>query len=345
MSLNGITAPQNHLAAVNGDFLSQGCGEAPLFLGSQEVELHEANEARLSALAAPITRMLVDLCRIPPSKELTIAAKNYARHMLSATSGYSQLLPVPHHDPSSTDERKAPSCQGTPTTGIDTSSESTTTQDFPEMQRLSALCSCQVQLPDGPAWSGVAAHNCPTSSEGPPSVDNGYTMDMDPIPTEDGSGRWPLGQGHWLLNLPGRLCEGGCFPFRSTCEHHLLPFYGDIFVAYTAGESGLNLTREQVEEVVNAFTHRLQVQERISHQVADALEALLVPSGVLVVCQAAHTCMLARGVECHSGATVTTAMRGRVGRVMVEAAQRALQEGTMSRGSTASFSRPLGLDA
>ncbi|CAD7701314.1 unnamed protein product, partial [Ostreobium quekettii] len=253
---------------------------------------------------------------------LTAAAKNYARHMLAATWGYFQPLPVPCQEAPPPDDRRAPSRQGTPMQGLDTSSESST-RDFPEIQRLRSLCgSAQGHLPYESFWA-------PGPPEGPQSDDNSYTADMDTVPSEDSSGRWPLGRGHWLLNLPCSECEGFCFAFRSTCEHHLLPFYGDIFVAYKPGDSRLKLSHDQIEDLVNVFTLRLQVQERITHQVADALTGLVGPAGVLVVCQAAHSCMLARGAECHSGTTVTTAMRGRVGRVMAEAAQRALRERAM----------------
>ncbi|KAG2454032.1 hypothetical protein HYH02_001073 [Chlamydomonas schloesseri] len=165
-------------------------------------------------------------------------------------------------------------------------------------------------------------------------------------------------------------------PFSSQCEHHMLPFYGELMVAYVAdcssgssssaaappSEGGataaaacgsahhpLPLPRAAVEQVVTMYTQRLQVQERITHQVADAVEVMLLRQrqrpqagqgqqeqghewqrqepcsadgqagvegdseaggGVMVVCDAAHMCMVARGVENHSGSTTSFAVRG-----------------------------------
>ena len=150
-------------------------------------------------------------------------------------------------------------------------------------------------------------------------------------------------------------------PFSSQCEHHMLPFYGELLIAYIADDSSASsssldasseaasgpvscsgpqpLPRSAVEQVVSTYTQRLQVQERITHQVADAVEALLrqrqqqpaqqqqqqeqqgsglaggaedagCAGGVMVVCDAAHMCMVARGVENHSGSTTSFAVRG-----------------------------------
>ncbi|GIL42212.1 hypothetical protein Vafri_267 [Volvox africanus] len=157
-------------------------------------------------------------------------------------------------------------------------------------------------------------------------------------------------------------------PFTSQCEHHMLPFYGNLMVAYLppAGASvPITLPGGVVEQVVLMFTQRLQVQERITHQVADAIQEVLqaaaaaaplimptladssacagdectftgqhlqhscnvtavaqpgtgavtgdggeATAGVMVVCDAAHMCMVARGVENHSGSTTTFAVRG-----------------------------------
>ncbi|GLI70531.1 hypothetical protein VaNZ11_015446 [Volvox africanus] len=159
-------------------------------------------------------------------------------------------------------------------------------------------------------------------------------------------------------------------PFTSQCEHHMLPFYGNLMVAYLPPEGAsvpITLPGGVVERVVLMFTQRLQVQERITHQVADAMQEVLqaaaaaaaaplimpglgdrsacvgdectftgqhlqpscnvtavaksgtgpvtgdggeATAGVMVVCDAAHMCMVARGVENHSGSTTTFAMRG-----------------------------------
>ncbi|GAX78071.1 hypothetical protein CEUSTIGMA_g5513.t1 [Chlamydomonas eustigma] len=99
--------------------------------------------------------------------------------------------------------------------------------------------------------------------------------------------------------------------FNSQCEHHMLPFYGRVLVAYMMPQGTEKvLGRCAIEQVVRVYTQRLQVQERITHQLADAVCELSGSAGVMVVCQAAHMCMLARGVENHSGATSTFAVRG-----------------------------------
>jgi GTP cyclohydrolase I len=111
----------------------------------------------------------------------------------------------------------------------------------------------------------------------------------------------------------------GCFQFNSQCEHHMLPFHGRALIAYTLPATGesMVISKEAMEQVVRVFTRRLQVQERITHQLADATEDLLAlqnegrsECGIMVVCEAVHMCMLARGVENHSGATATLAVRG-----------------------------------
>ena len=111
----------------------------------------------------------------------------------------------------------------------------------------------------------------------------------------------------------------GTFQFNSQCEHHMLPFHGRALIAYTlpANASLKVISRAAMEQVVRVYTRRLQVQERITHQLADATEELLASQnvggaegGVMVVCEAVHMCMLARGVENHSGATATVAVRG-----------------------------------
>ena len=96
--------------------------------------------------------------------------------------------------------------------------------------------------------------------------------------------------------------------FHSLCEHHLLPFFGKVHVAYLPGEKIIGLSK--IPRIVDLYARRLQVQERITEQVADALMNLLEPKGVLVLAEARHLCMAMRGVEKQHSATATRALRG-----------------------------------
>lgn len=97
-------------------------------------------------------------------------------------------------------------------------------------------------------------------------------------------------------------------PFQSLCMHHLLPFHGSAHVAYLPGERIVGLSK--LGRVVDMFAHRLQVQERLTTQVADWLEERLAPRGVGVVVEAEHLCMSLRGVQKPGSRTVTSALRG-----------------------------------
>ena len=96
--------------------------------------------------------------------------------------------------------------------------------------------------------------------------------------------------------------------FHSLCEHHLLPFFGRVHVAYLPGDRIIGLSK--IPRIGDLFSRRLQVQERITEQVADALMKLLQPRGVLVLAEARHLCMAMRGVEKQHSATATRALRG-----------------------------------
>jgi GTP cyclohydrolase IA len=97
-------------------------------------------------------------------------------------------------------------------------------------------------------------------------------------------------------------------PFSSLCEHHLLPFIGVAHVAYMPGDRILGLSK--MARVVEKFARRLQVQERMTKQIAGWLEETVAPRGVGVVLEAEHMCMSIRGVRANGAKTVTSALHG-----------------------------------
>jgi GTP cyclohydrolase I len=99
-------------------------------------------------------------------------------------------------------------------------------------------------------------------------------------------------------------------PFASLCEHHLVPFIGRAHVAYIPADDGRITGLSKLARLVDGFARRLQVQERMTTQIADAIEAALDPRGVLVVVEAEHLCMSMRGVKKPGTLTVTSAVRG-----------------------------------
>jgi GTP cyclohydrolase I len=96
--------------------------------------------------------------------------------------------------------------------------------------------------------------------------------------------------------------------FFSLCEHHLLPFFGKAHVAYLPDKRVLGLSK--IARLVNMFARRLQIQERLTSQIAKALEEKIAPQGVGVIIEARHLCMQMRGVEKQHGQAVTSAMLG-----------------------------------
>ena len=99
-------------------------------------------------------------------------------------------------------------------------------------------------------------------------------------------------------------------PLYSLCEHHLVPFFGQAHVAYIPNRDGRITGLSKLARLVDGFARRPQVQERLTTQVADAVEQALVPRGVLVVVEAEHMCMSMRGVRKPGASTVTSAVRG-----------------------------------
>lgn len=96
--------------------------------------------------------------------------------------------------------------------------------------------------------------------------------------------------------------------FYSQCEHHMLPFFGKAHIGYIPNASIIGLSK--IARIVDVFARRLQVQERLTSQVADALIEILQPQGVAVVTEASHFCMMMRGVQKQNSFTISSAMRG-----------------------------------
>lgn len=96
--------------------------------------------------------------------------------------------------------------------------------------------------------------------------------------------------------------------FFSMCEHHLLPFFGKVHVAYLPKDKVIGLSK--IPRIVNMFARRLQLQERMTQQIAEAVASVISPRGVGVLVEASHFCMMMRGVEKQHSSTVTSTMLG-----------------------------------
>ncbi|MBI4905481.1 MAG: GTP cyclohydrolase I FolE [Acidobacteria bacterium] len=96
--------------------------------------------------------------------------------------------------------------------------------------------------------------------------------------------------------------------FYSMCEHHMLPFFGKMHVAYLPKDKVIGLSK--IPRIVDMFARRLQVQERLTREVAETIQQVADPRGVAVVCHARHFCMMMRGVEKQHSGTMTSAMLG-----------------------------------
>ena len=96
--------------------------------------------------------------------------------------------------------------------------------------------------------------------------------------------------------------------FHSLCEHHMLPFFGKVHIAYIPNGKVVGLSK--LARVVETFARRLQIQEQMTNQIADAIDDELSPKGIFVIIEAEHTCMTRRGIKKIGSKTVTVATRG-----------------------------------
>ncbi len=99
-------------------------------------------------------------------------------------------------------------------------------------------------------------------------------------------------------------------PFYSMCEHHLLPFFGIVHIGYIPNKDGRVVGISKLARVVDVFARRLQLQERMTTQIAESITKVLQPEGVGVVIEAEHLCMTMRGIKKPGSTVVTSAMRG-----------------------------------
>jgi GTP cyclohydrolase I len=97
-------------------------------------------------------------------------------------------------------------------------------------------------------------------------------------------------------------------PFYSLCEHHLLPFFGRVHIGYVPAGKVIGLSK--LPRLVDVYSHRLQLQERLTREIAESVEAMLKARGVAVVIEARHLCVEMRGVEKHAAETVTSCLLG-----------------------------------
>jgi len=97
-------------------------------------------------------------------------------------------------------------------------------------------------------------------------------------------------------------------PFFSHCEHHMVPFVGKVHIAYVPGERVVGLSK--LARLVECFARRLQIQERLTNQIADTINEVLAPQGVMVIVQAEHLCMTMRGVKKPGAKTITSSVSG-----------------------------------
>jgi len=96
--------------------------------------------------------------------------------------------------------------------------------------------------------------------------------------------------------------------FYSTCEHHMLPFFGKVHFGYIPDKKVVGISK--IPRLIEVFARRLQIQERLTTQIADTFEMLIQPKGVMVVIDAQHLCMISRGIQKQNSVMTTSAIRG-----------------------------------
>jgi GTP cyclohydrolase IA len=156
----------------------------------------------------------------------------------------------------------------------------------------------------------------------------GLLQAIDPEPTREGLARTPIRVAKALRTLtrgydedPEAVINGALFTedysemivvkdidFYSLCEHHILPFFGRAHVAYIPNGKIVGLSK--IPRLVEMFARRLQVQERLTMQIAEVIEKVLAPRGVAVVAEAIHLCMMMRGVEQQNAFAITSSQKG-----------------------------------
>jgi GTP cyclohydrolase I len=144
--------------------------------------------------------------------------------------------------------------------------------------------------------------DAPGLMDTPRRMAEAYAELLTPVPFEPTT--FPNSDGY------DELVVAGSIPFHSLCEHHVLPFHGVAHVGYLPGERIIGLSK--LARVVDLFARDLQVQERLTQQIADWLDDRLAPRGVGVVVEAEHLCMSLRGVQKQGSRTVTSALHGLV---------------------------------
>ena len=152
------------------------------------------------------------------------------------------------------------------------------------------------ELGEDPAREGLREH-AEARREGPQFLTSGYGADIDEV----------LNNALFTVDYSEMVIVKD-IDFYSLCEHHLLPFFGKCHVAYIPSTKVIGLSK--IPRLVDVFARRLQVQERLTNQIADTIRDKVAPLGVAVVMEATHLCMSMRGVEKQNSFAVTSAMQG-----------------------------------
>ena len=169
--------------------------------------------------------------------------------------------------------------------------------EYPEWTELAGLVNRQLELlGEDPGREGLV-RTPQRVAESLRFLTSGYTASIAEVLNEA------------LFEAPGNeMVIVRDIEFYSMCEHHMLPFFGKVHIGYVPDRRILGLSK--FARLVDVFARRLQVQERMTSQIADELMDILSPLGVGVISEASHLCMMMRGVEKQGGNTQTNAMRG-----------------------------------